>query len=387
MNNRHPASFRDPSGFIYEQNGIIYRFVDASYQTHFDHLLSSGLYNELLKQKLILPFEQLNDNHFQSDQWLTTLLPQRIPFENYAWEWSFEQLKDAALVTLDICKRALQKEMLLKDATHFNIQFTDGLPRHIDTLSFELYEEGNSWVAYRQFCECFLNPLLLAAYSSLEPHKLMLAYPQGVPVELTSKWLPFHTKLNTHILLHVHVHSRYSKPGKQKSKSGEKKVSKADVLNILNSLSTCISNLKLKEQTTAWNNYYNETILSQEYLSGKTELVSEWLQPLQFNTACDFGTNDGAFAKLCRSASLVVAADFDGSCIQHLYQSCKKEKNNTILPLIIDLTQPTPSMGWNNNEQQSFLQRSGFDIGLALALVHHLRIGKNISWEQIAILI
>lgn len=384
MNNRHPASFRDPSGFVYEQNGIIYRFVDVSYKKHLEQLYSSGLYENLIKKQWILPVEQVPENHFAAPSWLATLQPQRIPFLNYAWEWSFDQLKDAALVTLDICKAALAKNMILKDATHFNIQFVDGLPKHIDTLSFELYEEGTSWIAYRQYCECFLNPLLLAAYCHMETHKLLLAYPEGVPVRLTSKWLPFATKLNTHILLHVHVHAKYGKAGSQQSKAPEKKISKAALLNILNSLTACISKLYLKEQASTWDNYYNETILSDDYLQQKKATLKSWMNKLEYHSVCDFGANEGEFSKLCRSDALVVANDFDSNCINRLYQSCKNQKVRNILPLVVDLTQPAPAMGWENKEQPSFINRKQFDLSLALAFIHHLVIGKNLSFEQTA---
>ena len=384
MNNRHPASFRDPSGFVYEHNEIIYRFVDVEYKKHYEALFSSGLYENLLKKQRVLPVTEVKENHFAAPNWFTTLQPQRIPFLNYAWEWSFDQLKDAALVTLEICRAALAEGMILKDATHFNIHFTGGLPKHIDTLSFELYEEGGSWIAYRQFCECFLNPLLLAAYCNMETHKLLLAYPEGVPVALTSKWLPFSTKLNTNILLHVHVHARYSKGNQIQKNTSQKKISKASVLNILNSLSSCISKLKLKENLSTWNNYYDETILSDDYLQQKKKIVKKWLDELEYQSVCDFGANEGEFAKLCKKEALVVATDFDSNCVNSLYQSCKKHKLLNLLPLVVDLTQPSPAMGWENKEQPTFIHRKKFDLSLSLALIHHLSIGKNLTLEQVA---
>ena len=108
--NHHPASFRDPSGFIYEKDGTVYRFVSSVYQPHYDLLQSSGLAAELIKQNLLLPFTEINENHTERTDWYKTLQPQLIPFISYAWEWSFEQLKDAALATLSICKASLKKE-------------------------------------------------------------------------------------------------------------------------------------------------------------------------------------------------------------------------------------------------------------------------------------
>lgn len=383
--NHHPASFRDPSGFIYEKDGTVYRFVLSVYQLHYDLLQSSGLAAELIKQNLLLPFTEVNENHTGRTDWYKTLQPQLIPFISYAWEWSFEQLKDAALATLSICKASLKKGMILKDASHTNIQFVDGRAKLIDTLSFEKYEEGESWIAYRQFCECFLNPLLLASHKGLEAHKLLLSYPDGIPAQLTAQLLPFKTKLNPVIYLHVHLHANLSGKKTAKETKPSKKVSLKNIEQIIQSLYDCILGLSLPSKTTTWNNYYEETILSTEYLSEKKKLISSLLEKMNYSTVIDFGANEGEFSLLCKKESLVVATDFDSSCIDSLYTSLKKEKQKNILPLVIDLTYPSPAMGWENTERPAFLSRKKFDVGFALALIHHLAIAKNLSFEQLAL--
>lgn len=381
--NRHPASFRDPSGFVYKKDEIVYRFVSTTYQNDFELLQSSGLYRELVQKQLIVPFETVAENHFNSPDWFVTLQPQQVPFLSYANEWCFEQLKDAALTTLSVCRKALNKGMILKDATHFNIQFINSKAVHIDSLSFEKYKEGESWVAYRQFCECFLNPLLLASYCKLEVHKLMQSYIDGVPASIASSLLPFSTKLNTAILLHVHLQAKMAK-GKASAQKQSKKISSQDVLHILQHLESCIQKLELKESRSIWNNYYDETIISSNYLEAKKKLIKQWLDEISYQTIADFGANKGEFSKLCSQDAFVVATDFDSNCIERLYKSTKQNKITNILPLVIDLTQPTPATGWNNAEQSSFLNRSKFDLALALALVHHLAIGRNIPMPMIA---
>ncbi len=383
--NRHPASFRDPSGFIYEKDGTVFRFVSSTYSQHFQKLKSSGLYNDLVAKNQLLSFEELIENHTGQSDWLTTLRPLQIPFLNYAWEWSFDQLKDAALTTLAICKSALEKGMILKDAAHFNIQFVNGKPLLIDTLSFEIYEEGSAWIAYRQFCECFLNPLLLASYSRMEAHKLLLAYPDGVSASLTSQWLPLSSKFNASVLLHVHLHA---KVGVKKIKAADattKPFSKKSIFNILQSLGDCITKLNPDARASAWNNYYSETIISNEYLTEKKVIVSSWLKTITYTSALDLGANDGEFSLLCNKEVLIVAADFDSSCINNLYLKLKQNRASNILPLVLDAMHPSPSIGWLNKEQPSFLSRKSFDLCLALALIHHLVIGKNISMEMLAI--
>ena len=383
--NHHPASFRDPSGFIYEKDGAYYRFVSSVYQPHYDLLQSSGLADELIKQNLLLPFNEINENHTGRADWYKTLQPQPIPFISYAWEWSFEQLKDAALVTLSTCKASLKKGMILKDATHTNIQFVDGKAKLIDTLSFETYEEGESWVAYRQFCECFLNPLLISVHKGIEAHKLLLSYPDGVPSLLTARLLPFKTRLTPVVYLHVHLHAKLSGMAGITDNAKTKKVSLKNIEQIIQSLYDCITGLTLPSTSTTWNNYYEETILSNEYLSEKKKLVSSVLAELTYNSVIDLGANEGEFSLLCNKEALVVSTDFDSACINSFYLKVKTQKLKNILPLIIDLTYPSPAMGWVNNERSAFFNRKTFDVGFALALIHHLAIGKNISFDQLAV--
>lgn len=380
----HPASFRDPSGFIYEKEGTIYRFVSTAYQSHYELLQSSGLAAGLLKKKLLLPYSELNVNHTDRTDWYLTLVPQPIPFLSYAWEWSFTQLKDAALATLSICKTALQKGMILKDATHTNIQFVEGQAKLIDTLSFETYKEGDAWIAYRQFCECFLNPLLLAVYTGMDIHKLMLSYADGVPARTTAKLLPFKTKLKPSIYLHVHLHANMAGKATGSATKTAKKISKKNIEQILQSLEDSISSLTLPTTTTTWNNYYEETILSEEYLTAKKQIISSILSELDYTSVLDLGANEGEFSLLCKKEAMVVSTDFDSACIDSLYRRLKKEKQQHILPLVIDLTYPSPGMGWMNGERSAFFQRRSFDVCMALALIHHLAIARNISFEQLA---
>lgn len=382
--NHHPASFRDPSGFIYEQNGMFYRFVSSAYAADYTLLQNSGLAAELLKKNLLLPFTETADNHTGRSDWHTTLLPQQLPFFSYAWEWSFSQLKDASLATLAVCKLALQKGMILKDATHTNMQWVDGKWRLIDTLSFETYTAGESWIAYRQFCECFLNPLLLAAYSGMEVHKLAVSYPDGVPAAVTSRLLPFKTKFNASIYLHVHLQAKIgSKPAAEQKRSG-KQLTQKNIEQIIENLHSCIEGLHLPQQSTIWNNYYDETILSETYLTEKKKLVASLLSNQTYKSVLDLGANEGEFSMLCKEDAQVIATDFDSACIDSLSNRLKKEKRKNILPLVLDLTYPTPSIGWMNEERKAFFKRTKADVCMALALIHHLAIAKNISMQQLA---
>lgn len=197
------ASFRDPAGFLFSRGGILYRQVNHSYAENFSALIDSGLYEKLVKASLLISHsevDELTGRPFAPAipaSAYRTIRPEAIPFISYPYEWSFGQLKDAALATLSIQKRALKAGMSLKDASAYNIQFYRGKPVLIDTLSFEIYHEGEPWVAYRQFCQHFLAPLALMAARDVRLNQLMRVYIDGLPLDLASKLLPPRTHLTS----------------------------------------------------------------------------------------------------------------------------------------------------------------------------------------------
>ena len=287
---RHPASFKDPSGFIFEANGKMHRQVNKVYRIEYDMLLESGLYKHLVKQELLIPHIEVAENLTQTDVWYKTLLPEQIETISYAYEWCFEELKDAAIVTLQILRTSLDYGMILKDATPFNIQFHKGKPVFIDTLSFEKYDPLQPWVAYRQFCQHFLFPLYLEYYLKADLQKTMTTYMDGIPVEITSKMLPLKSNLSLGVWLHVYTQNslRHS----TKSNSEQIRFNKKKLLNLISHLETIIKKFVVRKSTT-WSNYYEETILGKEYLSNKEKLFQEFCAGLTINTALDLGANEG----------------------------------------------------------------------------------------------
>lgn len=198
-----PGSFRDPSGFIFFENGSLYRQVNIVYRENYDQLINSGLYETLVRLGLMVSHEEVDLHYARTNSAYRILKPALIPFISYPYEWCFSQLKDAALTTLEIQKKALDFGMSLKDASAYNIQFLDGKPVFIDTLSFEKYEEGQPWVAYRQFCQHFLAPLALMCFSDVRLNQLLRIYPDGIPLDLASCLLPLRTFLKFSLLSHI----------------------------------------------------------------------------------------------------------------------------------------------------------------------------------------
>jgi len=382
---RHPASFKDPSGFIFFHQSTVYRQVNQFYANQYNLLLSSGLYQLLTNKSYLLPHTEIDLNLSETPEWYKTLLPEQVPFISYPYEWCFNQLKDAALLTLSILRSAIDHGMILKDATPLNVQFVKGRPVFIDTLSFDFYDPTQPWIAYRQFCECFLFPLYLEFYLKVDIQKIMSTYLDGIPVEITSKLLPIKSGFNLGVWLHVHLQNSI----RSNDKTGKESVTPFDrkkMMNLVNHLESIIHRFtSTKPAKSAWSHYYEETILGKEYLKHKESIFLELTSELEAQVVLDIGGNDGYFSKiLSRLGKQVVTVDTDSQSISNLYQYTKKNNDPNILPLCIDVTNPSPALGFDHRERLAFEKRIQPDLVLALALIHHLVITKNIPFGMIA---
>jgi hypothetical protein len=384
-----PSSFRDPSGFLFKENNQLFRQINQVYKDDFDLLNSSGLYPKLIKKKMLIPHVEMETISPAANDCYKIIQPELIHFISYPYEWSFSQLKDAALLTLSIQKMALSFGMSLKDATAYNIQFHQGAPILIDTLSFEKYEEGSPWVAYRQFCQHFLAPLALMSKVDIRYNQLFRIYMDGIPLDLCSHVLPWSSHLNLGLLTHIHLHAsaqqRYS--GKQVKAPGPgASMNKMSMLGLIQNLENTVKNLTWKPAGTEWADYYQGTNYSDDAFETKKAIISELVHQLNPAKIWDLGANTGVFSRLAVDIPNchIVSTDIDPAAVEINYQEGKRLKNRSILPLVIDLTNPSPSIGWNNEERTSLVQRGPADLVLALALIHHLAISNNLPLEDVA---
>lgn len=382
------SSFRDPSGFMFRRDGKLYRQVNRHYQVEYDRLVQSGLLSELTKQGLLVTADEVDTKPADSELAYKVLQPVELPLISYPYEWSFSQYKDAALATLEIQKRAYARGFSLKDASAYNLQFYAGKPVFIDTLSFETYKEGEPWVAYRQFCQHFLAPLALMALVDIRLSQLMRVYIDGIPLDLASKLLPGGTKLNLGLAAHIHAHAA------AQQKYADNPVAKKDIkaqmgrnafLGLMDSLESTIKGLTLKGVKTEWAKYYDATNYSDSSLGEKGKLVEAYLEKVKPASLWDLGANTGYFSRIASDKGIfTVAFDIDPLAVEQAYQVMKEKKEKFILPLVLDLTNPSPSLGWHNAERDSFLQRGPVDCVMALALIHHLAISNNVPLVTLA---
>ncbi|MCP4570944.1 MAG: SAM-dependent methyltransferase [bacterium] len=381
----HPASFRDPSGFLFRAGGRLLRQVNEVYADDYRALMESGLYEKLTSKGWLIPHEELDVAPATGPGAWKVIAPEEIPFVSYPYEWSFSQLKDAALRSLAIQKVALRHDLVLKDASAYNIQFHRGKPVLIDTLSFTPYEEGSPWVAYRQFCQHFLAPLALMAQRDIRLGNLLRTNMDGVPLDLASKLLPARSKLRPGLLMHVHAHAASQRKHQDKGKSKVARVGRRSFEGIVDSLRGAVRRLQWKPPATEWGAYYDDTNYSDASLQAKRDLVDGFVARTEARTAWDLGANNGTFSRVATGRGIfTVAADIDPVAVEFNYRRVKETGEENLLPLLMDLTNPSPALGWGHAERDSLLNRGPADLVLALALVHHLAIGNNVPLARVA---
>lgn len=386
-----PASFRDPSGFIFERNGIIYRQVNQIYQDNYDLLMNSGLYDRLIEEGLLVRHREVKDIEWATSGANKVICPERIRYISYPYEWCFNQIKDAALLTLDIELIALAHDMTLKDASVYNIQFDRGHPVMIDTLSFEKYVEGHPWVAYRQFCQHFLATLALMSKTDIRLNKLFLAYIDGIPLDLASSLLPRSSWLHAGLLIHLHIHAKIQKKysATESTDSYHKReirpVRKAALVEILKGLRKTVTQLECRFEGTEWGDYYTATNYSDVAAQAKQALVHQFLEKAQPAGVWDLGGNTGIYSRIATGMGIpTVCFDIDPAAVDFNYQQVRQKNETLLLPLLLDLTNPSPGLGWEGRERDPFIKRGPVDCVMALALIHHLAISNNLPFDKIA---
>lgn len=384
---RNPASFRDPSGFVYRRDGRLLRQVNASYREHFNALVESGLYDELVSAGLLVAHEFMDRGLAMTPEAFQVIAPEPIPFVSHPYEWCFGQLKDAALLTLEIQRRALDRGLTLKDASAFNVQYQDGHPVLIDTLSFERRNEGEPWIAYRQFCQHFLAPLLAMAHVDVRLARLFVTDLDGLPLDLVSGLLPRRSWLRFSTLVHIHLHARSLK--RYSSVRAEehrlyRSVSQTALLGLVDSLESAIRRLEVGAAATEWADYEQDHSYSHSARAAKEKQVRRAVETVRPDVVWDLGANTGVFSRIAANqGARVISIDGDHSAVESNYRAVKRSGETRVLPLLVDLACPTPGSGWANMERESLVSRGPADLVLALALIHHLGFTHNVPIAHI----
>jgi ribosomal protein L11 methylase PrmA len=388
-----PGSFRDPSGQVFREGTRILRTVTARAAADYEFVRDSGLIERLSAKGLVLSAHEVDRNALGPVGAAARYLLQHplIPFVSYPYEWSFPALKAAALLHLDVQLEALDAGIVLSDATAYNVQFVGARPVFIDHLSFRRYRDGEIWGGHRQFCEQFLNPLLMRALLGVSHNAWFRGTQEGIPTPELNRLLPLRRKLSSNVLSHIVLPTLLERSvgstasALDKAQLTQPSLPRASYRALLERLRSWIARLQPADtRKSAWRDYAATHSYRSDEAEQKLGFVSEMAAAVRPDILWDFGCNSGDYSKasLSAGAKYAVGFDFDSGALEAAFGRARSEQL-AFLPLLMDAANPSPSQGWAECERQSLGARASADAILALAFVHHIAIGRNVPLDRV----
>ncbi len=384
------GSFRDRLGRVFYADHVVLRGLSEQASLDWDALAATSFFQRFTADGKLVGTEPLTPSTWPDDVrpngWACVLRHERISFISYPYEWTFGMLKDAAMLQLELLLAALDEGLILKDASAFNVQWVGAKPIFIDIPSFQRFRRGQTWSGYRQFCQLCLYPLLLQAYKNVPFHPWLRGSIDGIEPAHMANLLSGLDLLRPGILTHVHLQNwlqqshagSKSNTAKALKEAGfEKSLIQANARRLLR----LVSGLAWKPKKSTWVDYATTHSYDDIDLQAKKDFVHRAVSTRRWNLVWDLGSNTGSFSRLAAAnAKTVIAMEGDHAAAERLYESLKGEElgKNRILPLVINLADPTPALGWRGQERKTLSERGLPDLVLCLALIHHIVIGANV---------
>lgn len=383
-----PGSFRDPASLVYYQSGEVRRAVSASALADFHALRATRMFADTVAAGRLIETEETSDPP-PSGGWAGVLGHARVPFVSYPYEWSFSMLKDAALLQLELLDAALGEDITMKDATPYNIQWRGAHPVFIDIPSFQRLEQGEPWAGFRQFCQLFLYPLMLRAYRDVPARPWLRGSLEGISAEEMRHIVRFRDRFRAGVLLYVIMQARAERRYADADRNMRDELRAAGfrkemILANIRRLRRVIATMQPRRRSSGWTTYASTCPHVEQDRAEKAAFVEQAVRGRRFTLAWDLGANDGFFARLIAPvAQQVVAMDHDEPVIDRLYRELRADGPANVLPLMIDLADPSPGLGWDGRERKPLHERGTPDLVLCLALMHHLVIGRTIPTARL----
>jgi ribosomal protein L11 methylase PrmA len=382
------GSFRDPSGFVYESGGEIYRSVTAHAIDAFEAVWSSGYLQQLIAKGMLIDAERVDTRHIEGAA--AVLHHPRLSLISYPYEWCFRGLKSAALLHLDVQLDALERDIVLSDASAYNVQFVGCRPIFIDHLSFRPYKEGEFWIGHTQFLEQFLNPLLLRAFLGVPHNAWYRGQLEGIPSTELNQLIPFGAKFSVNVLSNVTLPARLQARARRMSADALDRVRNARLPRtsyraLLSRLRNWIEKLAPhKTDNSTWQRYEDFRTYGTEELDAKRAFVGDFVAKTKPHQLWDVGCNTGEFSELALEAGAteVIGFDYDQGALDLAFAR-GNDRDLKFLPLFLDAANPSPSQGWAGEERKALADRGAPDALLALAFIHHLAIARNIPLPNV----
>jgi hypothetical protein len=377
-----PGSFRDPLSRVVIRQDQVQRVLSDAGKADWEALAGSRLFRQWTESgRLIGTYPTSVDTE-------VVLIHDRIPFWSYPYEWSFTMLKEAALLQLELIEAALSEGVTLKDASAYNVQFRGSAPVHIDVGSFTRYEPGEPWLGYGQFCRLFLYPLLIRAHAGVPFQPLLRGSLDGITPAHARALLAGSRRFRPGVMIDVILQARAERSASASKSDVRHELADAGfsaemITNNLRRLRRVVTATSWEPPGSAWSRYASyEHVAAQR--GRKENFVQGVLAQRQRRLVWDLGCNDGYFARVAaKSSDLVVAADADEEVIDRFFRSLAAVGPSNVLPLVINLSDPSPGLGWRGRERRRLEERGRPDLVLVLALVHHLVISANLPLTEV----
>ncbi len=387
------GSFRDPLSRVFVADDHVWRALAPAGLEDYRAVAESPFFAAAMERGDIIGTELVDAPPAElGDDWAAVLRHERLDVVTYPYEWSFEMLRDAARLQLDLTREALAEKIITKDASAYNVQFRGARPVFIDVGSFERLRP-EPWPGYRQFCELFLNPLLIQAVADVDFRPLLRGSVHGIPPTETAALLGGRGKLTkgvlTHVKLHARAEERYADADRERDVKQELQragFGPGIIDAQLKNLRKAIDGLKWDHGRSTWSEYSDRSHYTDRDLDAKDDFVRATIgAATDRHLVLDLGANDGRFSRaaLAAGAERVVAVDSDHLVIDRLYRTLREEGEDRILPLVVDLSDPSPAMGWRGRERPAFVDRVRPDVVLCLAVVHHLALTNTVPLPEI----
>lgn len=382
------GSFRDPAGKIYYKNNRIFRKLTTLGVKRFSKLKESNIISKSIQKGFLIETKEIEDNKKENNKDLI-LEHEKIPYISYPYEWSFSQLKDAAIFHLDFHLFLLENDATLIDASAYNIQFIGSKLKFIDVLSIQKYTEGEHWAGHKQFCENFLNPLILKSKKGVKFNNWFKGNLEGIETNELNNILSIFDKLSYNIFVHVYLLNKLEEKYRSRKSlkpiaKNNKKISKKSLMAILSQLRKFITGLQDYKSISTWDDYSTNNSYSSVDKNNKKDCVTQFFKKNNFELIADLGCNDGEYSILSleNGCKKVIGFDFDINAINKAYKN-SNIGNLHFLPLYLDATNPSANIGWYQKERKGFMERANFNAIIALAFEHHLAIAKNIPLNDV----
>jgi SAM-dependent methyltransferase len=383
-----PGSFRDRKSRLFYHDGAVLRGLSPQALEAWEMLSSAKFFSRYTADGYLIPTRRAEDmSQFDSaitGEWAAVLEHKAVPFISYPYEWCFGMLKDAALLQLDLLLAALEENMILKDSSSFNFQWIGAKPVFIDIPSFEKLDEGEPWAGYRQFCQMFLYPLFLQAYKNIPFQNWLRGNIDGIDPEHFSNLMSLRDFLRPGVFMHVYLQAKLqAKYGSTQKdiKGGLRRSGFHNAMIKANAtrLQALVRRLNWHRASSKWSDYTRTHSYTDTDFQRKESFVREVVRSKRWNLVWDLGCNVGTFSRIAaENADYVVAMDADHLTIERFYHALKAEGNSSILPLVMNVADPSPNLGWKGAERKALPLRGNPDLLFCLALIHHIVISANI---------